>query len=829
MDQNEQNPNPTFPHMENDPTTFENSDIIGEMQRAYIDYSMSVIVDRALPDVRDGLKPVHRRILYAMHGLGLKPEAKFRKSATIVGEVLGKYHPHGDTAVYDALVRMAQYFSMRYTLIKGQGNFGSMDGDKAAAMRYTEAKMDKIAREMLLDIEKDTVDFGPNYDGSQKEPKVLPARIPNLLINGVSGIAVGMATNIPPHNLIEVCDATTHLIDNPDAGVEDLMQFVKGPDFPTGGEMYDMRNIKQVYATGRGPIVTRAKVEIVETKKGRHDIIVTEMTFQTNKATLIEKMANLVRDKKIEGIRDLRDESDKDGVRVVIELKNDAYPQKVLNKLYKLTDLQKTFHTNMLALCEGIEPRTLSLKNVLQYYIDHRKEVIIRKTEYELRAARDRAHILEGLKKALDMIDEVINTIRSSATKTDAFHNLIDKFGFTERQAQAILDMRLQTLAGLERQKIIDELAALMEIIKDLEDILANESRIYAIIKADLEEVKEKYGDERKTGFNKEALQEFSDIDFIPNEETLIIMTKEGYIKRVNPSEYRAQKRGGVGVSGLKTREDDSVLQFLHTTTHTKLLFFTNNGRVLQLKAYEIPESSRIAKGHSIVNFLQLGADENIRTMMHVEDSTEGYIFFATIKGMIKKTDINLFKNIRQGGIIAINLKDGDKLQSVGYGSSGDDVMLFTKCGKAIRFGEDDARAMGRTASGVKGISLKAEDTVVGMSIVPGDAEGWFVVVSEKGYGKRTKLKEYKVQKRGGAGMKISKVTTKTGAIADVRVVGPQSKEVIAISHKGNIIRMKVSQINILGRDTQGVRLMRLSKDTIATIQVWDEDPEDES
>lgn len=828
MDQNEQKPNITFPHIENDPTTFENSDIIGEMQRAYIDYSMSVIVDRALPDVRDGLKPVHRRILYAMHGLGLKPEAKFRKSATIVGEVLGKYHPHGDTAVYDALVRMAQDFSMRYPLIKGQGNFGSMDGDKAAAMRYTEAKMDKIAREMLLDIEKETVDFGPNYDGSQKEPKVLPARIPNLLINGVSGIAVGMATNIPPHNLNEVCDATIHLIDNPDSGVEDLMRFVKGPDFPTGGEMYDIRNIKQVYATGRGPVVTRAKVDIVEVKKGRHDIIVSEMTYQTNKASLIEKIANLVRDKKVDGIRDIRDESDKDGVRVVIELKSDAYPQKVLNRLFQLTDLQKTFHTNILALCEGIEPRTLSLKNVLQYYIDHRKEVIVRRTEYELRAARDRAHILEGLKKALDMIDAVINTIRSSATKTEAFHNLIEAFGFSEKQAQAILDMRLQTLAGLERQKIIDELTQLMLLIQDLEDILANEWRIFAIIKKDLEEVKEKYGDERKTGFNKEALQEFSDIDFIPNEETLIIMTKEGYIKRVNPTEYRAQKRGGVGVSGVKTRDEDSVMEFVHTMTHTKLLFFTNSGRVLQLKAYEIPESSRIAKGHSIVNFLQLGSEENIRTMMPIEENAEGYIFFASVNGMIKKTDINLFKHIRQGGIVAIQLKDGDTLQSVGYGSKGDDVMLFTKYGKAIRFEETDSRAMGRTAVGVKGMSLKADDKIVGMNIVPESTDGWIVVVSEKGYGKRTKLDEYKVQKRGGSGMKISKVTSKTGTIADVRVVRPQSKEVIAISHKGNIIRMKVSQINVLGRDTQGVRLMRLTKDTVATIQIWDEDIEKE-
>jgi len=805
------------------------TDIVAEMERAYIDYSMSVIVDRALPDVRDGLKPVHRRILYAMHELGLKPEAKLRKSATIVGEVLGKYHPHGDTAVYDSLVRMAQNFSLRYTLVKGQGNFGSMDGDSAAAMRYTEAKMDKIAREMLMDIDKKTVDFIPNYDGSREEPTVLPSRVPNLLINGGTGIAVGMATNIPPHNLREIVGATIALIENPDITIEELLHFVKGPDFPTGGELYNIDNIRQVYATGRGPLVTRAKAEIVERgKKGNtFDIIVSEMTYQTNKATLIEKMANMVRDKKLDGIRDIRDESDRDGVRVVIELKSEAYPQKVLNKLYKLTDLQKTYHVNMLALCDGIEPKTLSLKQALQYYIAHRKQVVIRKTEFELKQAQDRAHILEGLKKALDFIDEVIAIIRASESKEVAKTNLIKRFEFSILQAQAILDMRLQTLAGLERQKILDELAELLVLIAHLQGILASEDKILQIIKDDLHYVSEEYGDERKTRVFNEGLGEFKETDFIPNEETIIILTKDGYIKRVDPKEYKSQRRGGVGISGVKTRDDDFVSIFLHTNTHSQLLFFTNTGRVLRLKAYDIPQTSRIAKGQSIVNFLELTQDEVVQTIVPTQDSQDSYISIVTKFGIIKKSPMSVYANVRRGGIIAINLKDKDSLIQASITHNGDDLILFTAQGKAIRFSQEELRPMGRTAAGVKAITLKQGDTVMAMqTILSGDEVGWLLIATSKGYGKKSKLSHYKVQKRGGGGVKVSKITEKTGPVIGAQVVNAESKEMIAISLGGNIIKLNIHKdIPTLARDTQGVKIMRLNKeDTIASIAITTED-----
>jgi DNA gyrase subunit A len=805
------------------------TDIVSEMENAYIDYSMSVIIDRALPDVRDGLKPVHRRILYAMHELGLRPEAKFRKSATIVGDVLGKYHPHGDTAVYDSLVRMAQDFSLRYTLVNGQGNFGSMDGDSAAAMRYTEAKMAKITREMLFDIDKNTVNFTPNYDGSRNEPTVLPSRVPNLLINGGTGIAVGMATNIPPHNLKEVVGATIALIENPEITIEELLKFVKGPDFPTGGELYNIDNIRQVYATGRGPLVTRAKAEIVERgKKGNaFDIIVSEMTYQTNKATLIEKMANMVRDKKLDGIKDIRDESDRDGVRIVIELKSDAYPQKVLNKLYKLTDLQKTYHVNMLALCDGIEPKTLSLKQSLQYYIRHRKEVVIRKTEFELQQAKDRAHILEGLKKALDFIDEVISNIRGSESKEIAKVNLIKRFEFSQLQAQAILDMRLQTLAGLERQKILDELAELVLLIQELESILASEERIFAIIKNDLQEVSDQYGDERKTRVFKEDLGDFKETDFIPNEDTIIILTKDGYIKRVDPKEYRSQRRGGVGISGVKTREDDAVSIFLHTTTHAKLLFFTNNGRVLKLKAYEIPQGSRIAKGQSIVNFLELSKQEQIQSILPTEDSPNSFISIVTKLGIIKKSAMSVYANVRKGGIIAINLKENDTLIQATVTCPDDDIILFTSQGKAIRFPQEELRPMGRTAAGVKAMTLKSDDTVLAMQTIrSGDEQGWLVIATSYGYGKKSKLSHYKVQKRGGSGVKVSKITTKTGPVIGAQVVTAESKELIAISLGGNIIKLNIQKdIPTLSRDTQGVKIMRLTKDdTIASIAVTTED-----
>jgi DNA gyrase subunit A len=804
------------------------ADIVVEMENAYIDYSMSVIIDRALPDVRDGLKPVHRRILYAMHELGLRPEAKFSKSAKIVGDVLGKYHPHGDTAVYDSLVRMAQYFSLRYTLVNGQGNFGSMDGDSAAAMRYTEAKMAKITREMLIDIDKNTVNFVPNYDGSRNEPSVLPARVPNLLINGGTGIAVGMATNIPPHNLKEVVGATIALIENPEITIEELLKFVKGPDFPTGGELYNIENIRQVYATGRGPLVTRAKAEIVERSKKSNafDIIVSEMTYQTNKATLIEKMANLVRDKKLDGIKDIRDESS-DKVRIVIELKSDAYPQKVLNKLYKLTDLQKTYHVNMLALCDGIEPRTLSLKQALQYYIAHRKEVVIRKTEFELQQAKDRAHILEGLKKALDFIDEVISIIRGSESKEIAKVNLIKRFEFSQLQAQAILDMRLQTLAGLERQKILDELAELVLLIQELEAILASEERIFGIIKNDLQEVSDQYGDERKTRVFKEDLGDFKETDFIPNEDTIIILTKDGYIKRVDPKEYRSQRRGGVGISGVKTREDDAVSIFLHTTTHAKLLFFTNNGRVLKLKAYELPQGSRIAKGQSIVNFLELTKEEKIQSILPTEDSSNSFISIVTKLGIIKKSAMSVYANVRKGGIIAINLKDKDTLIQATITCPDDDIMLFTSQGKAIRFPQEELRPMGRTAAGVKAITLKSDDTVLSMQTIrSGDEQGWLVIATSYGYGKKSKLSHYKVQKRGGSGVKVSKITTKTGPVIGAQVVTSESKELIAISLGGNIIKLNIQKdIPTLSRDTQGVKIMRLNKeDSIASIAVTTED-----
>lgn len=809
------------PHVEN-LGYLEKTNIVTEMERAYLDYSMSVIVERALPDVRDGLKPVHRRILYAMQDLGLKPEAKYRKSATIVGEVLGKYHPHGDSAVYDSLARMAQWFSVRYTLVNGQGNFGSIDGDNPAAMRYTEAKMDKIAREMLIDIEKDTVDFRDNYDGSRQEPTVLPSRVPQLLINGVSGIAVGMATNIPPHNLREVCLATKELIGNPEVGVEELLEIIQGPDFPTGGEIFDVDHIHQVYATGRGPITTRAKAEIVERGKKGYDIIVSEMTYLTNKSVMIEKMANLVRDKKIEGIKDIRDESDKDGIRLVIELKADAYPQKVLNTLYKMTDLQKTYHVNMLALCDGIEPRTLSLKQVLEYYVDHRRQVVIRKTQYELKQAQDRAHILEGLKKALDFIDQVIALIRGSETKEIAKQGLIEQFALTPVQAQAILDMRLQTLAGLERQKILDELEQLRSLIQELEAILASEEKLKEILLTDLDEVIEKYADERRTKVNRQKLNQFSDMDLVPNEEAIIILTKKGYVKRVDPSEYRSQRRGGVGISGVKTREDDVVSIFLPTMTHTPLLFFTSSGRVLKLKAYEIPQGSRTSKGQSLVNFLQLNQDEVVQSILPLGEENAHYVTIVTKNGMVKKSKQEVYNNVRSGGIIALTLKEGDELVRAVGTSDGDDLFLFSKCGKAIRFPESDLRPMGRTATGVKGMALK-EDSIIGMeNIYQAHQDGWLLITTENGYGKKSKLYHYKAQKRGGAGVKVSKVTSKTGPVVGARVVNESHEELIAMSQKGNIIKLTLpGDIPTLGRDTQGVKLMKVNKDdTVASIAV---------
>jgi len=796
-----------------------------EVQQSYLDYAMSVIVSRALPDVRDGLKPVHRRILYSMWESGLKSGAKFRKSATVVGEVLGKYHPHGDSAVYDSMVRMAQDFALRYPLVWGQGNFGSMDGDGAAAYRYTEAKLRSIAEEMLLDIEKDTVDFVPNFDGVHKEPVVLPAKLPQLLLNGTMGIAVGMATNIPPHNLNELVDAIAHLIENPDATIDDLLGFIKGPDFPTGGIIYDASNIKEAYYTGKGKIPTRAKTEIVETKSGMFQIIVTEITYATNKANLITKIADLVREGKIVGIKDLRDESSKDGVRIIIELKKDAYPQKVLNKLYAMTDLQKNFNVNMLALVDGIDPQILNLKAILEHFIVHRNNVVTRRTKFELKKAQDRAHILEGLKKALDNIDAVIETIKKSPTREEAHINLMKKFKLSDRQTTAILEMRLQTLAGLERKKIEDELDEKLKLIAKLEDLLRNPKKILALIKDELVEIKEKYGDERKTKVVKGSIKEFKQEDLIPNEEAIITITQDGYIKRMNPDAYRVQKRGGKGVTGATTREGDVIEKVSSVMSHDNLMFFTNTGKVFQTKAYEIPESSRTAKGQAVVNFLQLSQEEKITAMIpfNKEDGYK-YFFMTTKSGVVKKSKIEDFDNVRRSGLIAIGLDKDDRLNWVCPTTGTDEVIISTAQGQAIRFKESDVRPMGRTAAGVRGIKLRKDDQVIGMDVVLKDQKGnQILVITENGFGKRTDMKHYKIQKRGGSGIKTAQVTTKTGKLVGGNVVNVDEIEgdLIITSIKGQIIRIPLSSIPVLGRATQGVRIMRpQSGDKVAASAV---------
>ncbi|MEI7890531.1 MAG: DNA gyrase subunit A [bacterium] len=795
------------------PENIQPRQIVPEVQQSYLDYAMSVIVARALPDVRDGLKPVHRRILYSMWDSGLRPTAKFRKSATVVGEVLGKYHPHGDTAVYDSMVRLAQDFSLRYPLVWGQGNFGSMDGDSAAAYRYTEAKLKAIAEEMLFDIEKDTVDFIPNFDGVHKEPSVLPAKLPQLLLNGTMGIAVGMATNIPPHNLNELADAINHLIDNPAANVDDLMQFIKGPDFPTGGIMYNTPGIKEAYSTGRGKIVTRAKAEIIETKSGNFHIIITEITYLTNKSNLIIKIADLVKEGKILGIKDLRDESDKDGVRIVIELKKDAYPQKVLNKLYLATDLQKNFNVNMLALVDGIDPQILSLKSILEHYIVHRNIVVTRRTQFELNKAKDRAHILEGLKIALDNIDAVIETIKKSPTREEAHANLIRKFKLSERQATAILEMRLQTLAGLERKKIEDELVEKLALIAVLEDLLASPKKILAVVKDELIALKEKYGDERKTKVLKTGIEEFKQEDVIPNEEAIITISQDGYIKRMNPDVYKVQKRGGKGVIGATTRDGDSIEKVTSIMTHDNLMFFTNTGKVFQTKAYEIPDSSRTSKGQAVVNFLQLSQDEKITAMIPY-NKTDAYKFFfmTTTLGVVKKSKIEDFDNVRRSGLIAITLDKGDTLNWVQPTTGTDEVIISTSEGQAIRFDESDVRAMGRGAAGVRGIKLKNIDRAVGMDVITKGQKGnQLLIITENGYGKRTDLKYYKIQKRGGSGIKTAKVTTKIGKLAGANIINIDDieRDLFITSAQGQIIRIPLASISVLGRATQGVRIMK--------------------
>ena len=795
-------------------------EISREMEESYLDYAMSVIVSRALPDVRDGLKPVHRRILYAMHDLGLTHQAKFRKSALVVGEVLGKYHPHGDISVYDALARLAQNFSLRYPLINGQGNFGSVDGDAPAAMRYTEARLTALSEEILKDIDKDTIDFIDNYDATKKEPKVLPAAVPQLLLNGTVGIAVGMATNIPPHNLSEVIDASTHLIKHPRASVEDLLEFVKGPDFPTGGIIYSKRDIAAAYATGRGPIITRGAAEVVEDKKGNQQIIITEIPYQVNKSTLLEKIAELASEKRVEGIRDLRDESDKDGMRIVIELKGDAAPQKILNNLYKHTDIQKTFHLNLLALVDGIQPQVLSLKAALEYFLKHREEVVTRRTKFELAKAQERAHILEGLKHALDHIDDIIKTIKKSQDREDALKNLIAKFKLTEIQGNAILDMKLATLANLERHKIEDELLEKKKLIKELALILKSREKVMDIIYKELQAIKEKYGDRRRTKVIATALGEFKEEDLVPLEEAIVVLTESGYVKRMNPTLVRAQHRGGKGMTGMGTREEDAVTHFVSTKTHDNALFFTNNGRVFQTKVWEIPEASRQSRGKAIVNFLALGADEKVQAILTYnekqlkEKGAEKYFVMATKNGLVKKTPIADFGSVRHSGLIAIKLKKGDSLKWVKESTGEDQIIFVTSQGQAIRFSEKDARPLGRATAGMHGIRLHAGDEVIAMDIISAaaakDQNTKFMVIMENGFGKKTFLKFYKKQKRAGSGVKTAKVTPKTGKIVSAFVLAPDVKEMIAISKKGVVIRTDLESISTVSRVTQGVRIMRV-------------------
>jgi len=796
------------------------------MEDSFLRYSMSVIIDRALPDVRDGLKPVHRRILFSMGEQGMRPGTKFTKSARIVGDVMGKYHPHGDTAIYDSMVRLAQEWTMRYTLVDGQGNFGSMDGDPAAASRYTEARLDKVGNELLTDLDKDTVDFRDNYDGSEQEPVVLPAKLPNLLLNGQIGIAVGMATSIPTHNLGELVDATIYLIDNPETTtLDDLLKHVKGPDFPTGAIVYGGAPMKQAYQTGRGSVVIRAVANIEETKKGRSQIIVTEMPFAVNKSTLIEKIAELVKNKKITSISDLRDESARGSVRIVIELKKDAYPKKVLNQLFKLTSLQTSFHYNMLALIDGIQPRILGLQEILTEFVKHREVVVRRRTEFELRKAKERAHILEGYKIALDHIDEVIKTIRASRTSEDAEAALIEKFKLSIIQAKAILAMQLRRLTGLERDAIENELKELIELISKLEAILADKQEILRIIKEELLEMKEKYGDKRRSQMINYELGKFSDEELIPEEESVILLTVENYIKRTLVSEYHRQHRGGKGKRGMATKAEDVIDQLVPASTHDYLLFFTNRGRIFRLKAYEVPAASLATKGVAAVNLLQLQPEEKITSIIRHEKnaSDDGYLFMATTKGTVKKTPLKEYANIRTNGLIAIKLDDGDELRWIQKTTGDNDVIISTSAGQAIRFNEKDARPMGRTARGVRGVRLRPNDQVVGMDIVDDDSRK-LLVISENGYGKSTKVSNFPSHKRGGVGIKAAVVTVKTGPIIAVHTLEPNASEVLLISNEGQAIRVGLKDIPTLGRTTQGVRIMRMREgDKVASLGLMPE------
>ena len=800
-----------------------------EMRESYLDYAMSVITARALPDVRDGLKPVHRRILFAMQELGLTATAKTRKSATVVGEVLGKYHPHGDASVYDAMVRLAQDFSMRYPLVVGQGNFGSIDGDNAAAMRYTEAKMSRLASEMLKDLDKDTVEFRPNYDNTKQEPSVLPAAIPNLLLNGTLGIAVGMASNIPPHNLREVGEAAVHLIENPEATTEDLLQFVQGPDFPTGCIAFNQKDIAHAYATGRGPVVVRGDAEIVEGKKGDYQIIITSIPYRVVKSDLITKIADLVHEKKLEGVRDIRDESTKD-IRVVIELKNTGNAQTVLNYLYKHTQLEETFHYNVVALVDGV-PQTLSLKALLEYFIAHRKEVVIRRTKFDLAKAEAREHILLGLKKALDHIDEIIALIKKSKDVDDARASLMSKFKFSELQANAILDMRLQKLAGLERKKIEDELKEVQALIEELRALLKSEKKLMDLIKKEIRETIEKYGDDRRTKIVKRGEKLLSAEDLVADEDYVLVLSEGGYIKLTNPAEYRRQKRGGVGVVDLDTKDEDFVTQFLTASAHSDLLFFSDRGKVYQLKMYEVPEGRRATKGKSIMNYISLEQGERITSILAMpkeKKAVDGLsLLMATRDGTVKRVAASQFFEVRRSGLIAITLDKGDALISAQFIHEGDDAVLVTAKGQSIRFAAKDVREMGRQAAGVRGMKLGSGDIIVGSGIIPrGVKDAELLVLSSTGYGKKTKLSEYKTQGRGGSGIKTMSITTKTKQLVGGAVV-LGAGELVAMSKKSQTIRTGLDEIPTLSRATQGVRVMKLYEgDQVASFVVFGSEPE---
>jgi DNA gyrase subunit A len=806
--------------------TVEQRTVENVMEDSYLRYSMSVIIDRALPDVRDGLKPVHRRILYSMNATGLRSTARHRKSANVVGEVMGKYHPHGDSSIYDAMVRMAQPWAMRYMLVNGQGNFGSMDGDPPAAMRYTEAKMARLADEALADIDKETVDYRDNYDGTTQEPTVLPAKLPNLLLNGQLGIAVGMATNIPPHNLNELVDAEVELIDNPAASLDDLLKHVKGPDFPTGGVIYGKESIRSAYATGRGGVVTRGVAEIVEGNKGRHQIIISEIPYALNKETLVLKIADLVRDKKLTGISDLRDETARGQVRIVIDLKKDAYPKKLLNQLYKLTPLQQSFHFNMMALVDGIQPRVLGLQDILSEHIKHRQSVVRRRTEFELRKARERAHVLEGLKIALDHIDEVIATIRASETTDEAQSNLMAKFKLTEIQARAILAMQLRTLAGLERKKIEDELAELMKLIAKLEGILADEKKILKIIRDELLELKKQYGDDRRTKVVDSELGKMSDEDLIADEQVAVTLTAANYIKRSPLAEYKRQGRGGKGRRGMATREEDVIEHVVSASTHDFLLFFTNKGRVFRLKAYEVPAVGLNAKGVALVNLLQLQPEETVSALINVSKTHDAKnLIMCTVRGVVKKTPFEQYQNVRSSGLIAINLDDGDELKWIRMTSGDNEVVISTSQGQAIRFHERDARPMGRVARGVRGIRLRPGDHVIGMDIVEEGSD--IFVISRYGYGKRTKVSQFTPHARGGVGIRSAVVNSKTGELIGVKTLVGDEQEVIIISQHGQTIRLGLDNIPALGRATQGVRIMRLNDgDQVVSLALVDKTEE---